>query len=233
MRGRFSAQPLARSRWSAARWLVLAPHADDETIGAGALIAGAARRGALAGVVFVTDGAGSHRHQNDRSRRRLVALRRGEATIALRRLAPNAPPPLFLDWPDASPPAPGDPAFERAVRSLGALCRRARVDAVATTALHEPHCDHEAVCRLAYALKQRAVTPLDVFEYVVWADRPPGPSHRAVRTAATPTGPRRLALAAHRSQTTPLHGEGFRLPARHFRSPPFDLLYVRNASHGP
>lgn len=227
-----SAKQLAQGKWAKARWLVLAPHADDETIGAGALIATKAREGRLAGVAFVTDGAGSHPHIDGHSRAGLVARRRREAELALRRLAPSAPEPLFLDWPDASPPFEGQPAFERALARLVTLCRRSRVDAVAVTALHEPHCDHEAACRLAYALKVRAFLPLEVFEYVIWADGPPGAGYRAVRTAAAPTGPRRLALAAHRSQTTPLAGHGFRLPARHFRSPPFDLLYVRSATHG-
>ncbi|MFC3695653.1 PIG-L deacetylase family protein [Chenggangzhangella methanolivorans] len=227
-----SAQPLSRSQWATARWLVLAPHADDETIGAGALIATAARRGRLAGVAFVTDGAGSHPHADGRSRAMLVALRRREAERAMRRLAPAAPAVTFLDWPDAAPPAEGEPAFERALSRLSAHCRRERVDAVAVTALHEPHCDHEAACRLAYALQKRAFLPLAVFEYLVWADGPPDGSYRALRTGVAPTGPRRLALAAHRSQTTPLEGEGFRLPTRHFKSPPFDLLYVRSAAHG-
>lgn len=230
--GRRSALPLARSPWSRARWLVLAPHADDETIGAGALIADAARRGKLAGVAIVTDGAGSHAHADDESRRRLVAVRRREAASALRRLAPFGGAPLWLDWADAAPPAEGEPRFERALRRLAAFCRRARVDAVAVTASHEPHCDHEAACLLAYALQTRAVRPLDVFEYIVWGDRAPDAAYKALRSGAAPTGPRRLALAAHRSQTTPLHGEGFRLPARHFRSPPSDLLYIRNRRHG-
>ncbi|WP_020181483.1 PIG-L family deacetylase [Methylopila sp. M107] len=232
MTRRLSARPLSLSPWAKARWLVLAPHADDETIGTGALIATTARQGRLAGVAFVTDGAGSHPHADDRSRAGLIARRRREAERALRLLAPYAAKPLFLDWPDAAPPAEGEPAFQQALSRLVALCRERRVDAVAVTALHEPHCDHEAACRLAYALQQRALLPLDVFEYVVWADAPPGAGYRSLRTSDAPTGPRRLALAAHRSQTTPLAGDGFRLPTRHLKSPPFDLLYVRSAAHG-
>lgn len=226
-----SAVRLDRTRWAAARWLVLAPHADDETIGAGALITHAARLGSLAGVVFVTDGAGSHPHLDAAARRRHVALRRREAERALRRLAPGAPAPHFLDWPDATPPDRADAVFSETLRRTAALCRRLKVNAIAVTAAHEPHCDHAAACELAYALRDGASRPIEVFEYVVWADVPPGPTHRVLRTPARPAGPRRLALAAHRSQITPLHGEGFRLPARHLKTKPFDLLYVRTRRH--
>jgi LmbE family N-acetylglucosaminyl deacetylase len=228
---RAAALPLLRSRWSNARWLVLAPHADDETIGAGALIADAASRGAFAGAAFLTDSSGSHDRPDAIGRRRLAAIRRQEASAALRRLAPGGPQPVFLSWPDAAPWAEGDLAFDAAVRRLRALCRTRKVDALAVTAGHEPHCDHEAACRLAYAVARAARRPLDVFEYVVWADQPPGPSHRAFRTPARPTGPRRMALAAHRSQLTPLHGPGFRLPLRHLASPATDILYLRRWPH--
>jgi hypothetical protein len=82
--GDLSAQPLSRNRWAGSRWLVPAPHANDETIGAGALIAMAGRQGRPAGVAFVTDGSGSHPHVDDRSRATLVALRRRKEERALR-----------------------------------------------------------------------------------------------------------------------------------------------------
>lgn len=229
--GQLSATRLDRSAWANARWLVIAPHADDETIGAGALITYAARRGTLASVVFVTDGAGSHPHVDDSARRSHVALRRREAERAMRRLAPRSAAPRFLGWPDATPPDRGGSVFLSSLRRTAALCRRLRIDAVAVTAAHEPHCDHVAACALAYALQDKATRPIAVFEYVVWADGPPGDSHRVLRTPSRPAGPRRLALAAHRSQLTPLHGEGFRLPARHMRTTPFDLLYLKVRRH--
>lgn len=49
-------QPLAASRFARARWLVLAPHADDETLGAGALVWQTATSSRFAGVVYLTDG---------------------------------------------------------------------------------------------------------------------------------------------------------------------------------
>ena len=223
-----SAARLSQSPWADARWLVLAPHADDETIGAGALIREAAGKGRLAGVAFLTDGAASH---GDRGPRDLAAIRRAEARRALRRLTPFAPPPIFLDWPDAAPPDAGDPRWARALATLVALCRRAQVDAVAVTSGRDPHCDHKAACALAYALADAAPRPLRVFEYVVWAEGAMPRSYRAFRTEAAPRGPRSLALAAHRSQMTPLHGDGFRVPERLRRMAPADVLYLRSRLH--
>jgi LmbE family N-acetylglucosaminyl deacetylase len=228
----FAARALAGGPWAKARWLVLAPHPDDETLGAGALISEAASHGALAGVVYLTDGSGSHRHVDVLSRQRLIATRRREASLALRRLAgPRCSAPLFLDWPDAAPSEPNSPVFSDACRRLAAICRARRVDAMAVTAIHEPHCDHAAACRLAYAVSDCVRRPLVVFEYVVWADRAPGPAYRAIRTAPMLVGRRRAALSAHRSQLSPLLGDGFRLSARQLRMAPFDLLYTQGSNH--
>ncbi|RYE32410.1 MAG: PIG-L family deacetylase [Hyphomicrobiales bacterium] len=207
---------------------MLAPHADDETLGCGALIADAASRNALAGVVILTDGVGSHNHEGPASRARLIAARRREAALAVRLLAGRtAPPPMFLEWSDAHPFTAGEAGFELARRRLAAVCRERRVDALAVTARHEPHCDHESAYALASAVAASAIRPLGVYEYVVWAAEPPSAGYRALRTPTMLLGLRNRALAAHRSQITPQFGEGFRLSAAKLRMPAFDLLYER------
>lgn len=224
------AQRLIRSRWARARWLVLAPHPDDETLGVGALIATAAAHRRLAGVVYLTDGAASHRHSNPSSRSRLSAARRREASLALRRLA-AARSPVFLNWRDGEPHKRGARPFGAACRQLATLCRRRRVDALAVTAGHELHCDHAAAAELARAVAERARRPVAVFEYLVWAREAPA-ACRALRTPPMPLGHRRAALRAHRSQLTPLFGEGFRLPAEMLRMRSCDILYLRRDRHG-
>jgi LmbE family N-acetylglucosaminyl deacetylase len=222
-----TAVPLRCSRWADARWLVVAPHADDETLGAGALIAQASARGTLAGVAFVTDGAASHGETDDRSRQRLRRIRRLEAATAVRRLAGSRHVhPLFADWPDANPPHEGEPLFEAALSGLVTALLARKVDAVAVTALHEPHCDHEAACRLVYGAARRCARPVTVFQYCVWAAPPPVATFRSYRTDDMSPALRRFALSAHRSQLTPIHGDGFRLPPTMRAASPFDLLYL-------
>jgi N-acetylglucosamine malate deacetylase 1 len=223
-----NAKPLERSRWANVRWLVLCPHADDETIGTASLISYANERGILAEVAFLTDGAASHPSIDEHARQGLIALRKREAAAALRRLGVLRPP-TFLEWPDAQPHVQGSAAFDGAVRKLSSICRQGRVNAVAVTAHNEPHCDHEAACRLAYAVASLC-GGVSVFEYLVWANVPPGPSYECLRTPPIPPGKRHHALQAHRSQMTPLYGDGFRVPPRLQKRSATDLLFIRRPS---
>jgi LmbE family N-acetylglucosaminyl deacetylase len=212
--------------WRALRWLVLAPHADDETLGTGALIAQAAAAGRFAGLVYITDGSGSHAAAAGGARR-LIATRRREGACALSRLTGTRRyRPFHLGWKDAAPLDPGSPKFDRSVLTLTSLCMRLRVDAIAVTARHEPHCDHAAAAELAYVVKGRAKRCIVVAEYCVWADRPDQRRYRAIRSGAISLGLRRYALQAHRSQLTASHGPGFRLPKAMHRMAARDILFV-------
>ncbi|GIL36582.1 bifunctional PIG-L family deacetylase/class I SAM-dependent methyltransferase [Phycicoccus sp. DTK01] len=70
--------------------LVLAAHPDDETLGAGGLMAMAARAGMPVRVVVATDGEGSHPDASVWDPERLAPVRRDEAAAAVAALAPGA-----------------------------------------------------------------------------------------------------------------------------------------------
>lgn len=227
MSGRVGAHSITARPWRNLRWLILAPHPDDETLGTGALIAHGAKAGGFAGIVYLTDGSGSHPLRDGKAGAIIVARQR-EASRALRRLAGRrAQSPFFLGWKDAAPDAPGSVAFTRSCRKLAALCLRLRVDILASTALHESHCDHVAAARLAHAVRLRSRGRIAVAEYCVWAEAPAARTHKALITPPMSPGVRRHALAAHRSQLTTSHGVGFRLPKDKRSMPPHDRLYVR------
>lgn len=220
--GHLSATSLSARPWRDLRWLVIAPHPDDETLGAGALIHQTAREKRLAAIAYLTDGSGSHPAS---AGRRLITARKREAALALRRLAGRPVDTVHLGWRDASPAHPGEALFDRTCRRLAALCEARRVDAIAVTALHEPHCDHAAAARLAYAVRHASRRPLRIAEYIVWAERPLTLDGTRCRTQPMPAGLRRHALAAHRSQTGASQGSGFRLPRAFRRMPAIDILY--------
>jgi len=227
---RASALPITARPWRGRRWLVLAPHPDDETLGVGALIAQTAASACFAGLVYLTDGSGSHPAHEERAGR-LIATRKREAALALRRLTNDTfRSPIFLGWKDAAPAMKGDAAFDRSCRTLAALCRRLRVDILATTTINEPHCDHVAAAELASAVQSMSRGRIAIAEYVVWGQAPPVRTHRALVTAPVSPGVRRRALAAHRSQLTAAFGAGFRLPPDKRAMAARDLLYVRKAS---
>lgn len=221
---------LSARPWRDLRWLVLAPHPDDETLGAGALIAQTARTGHLAGVVYITDGSGSHPVSDGRSGA-MKAVRRREAATAVHRLTGSRqPPPVHLDWKDAVPLNEGEAGFDRACRRLVSLCRQRAVDALAVTALHEPHCDHAAAARLAYAVQKRVRHQLIVAEYLVWASTADRATQRVIVTEPMLRGKRRHALRAHRSQLTAAYGPGFRLPVERQHMPACDTLHLRRCA---
>ncbi len=204
------------------RWLILVPHPDDETLGAGQLICALADAGRPPQVVYLTDGAASHPGSPTWSPQRLAAWRRREAQAALRDLmGPGAPPPLFLDWPDAKPWREGEDGFERSTQRLAGLMRRGRLSAIATTWPHEPHCDHAAAAALARSAAGRARPQAQLYWYLVWGwDRPEAAGLSAKRgLVLAPRGRHRLArrraLSRHRSQLGALitdSPKAFRLP---------------------
>jgi len=184
-------------------WLVLAPHPDDEVLGAGGLIAALADAGAGLRVVFVTDGSGSHPDAPGWSARRVAGTRAREAGAALRALGHGARA-VQLGWRDAAPPPPGSPAFAAAVRRLVALCRAERLTRVVASWEGDPHCDHQATALLARAVAARLrVRPLF---YCVWGWTVPDLDARLrpMRATSLPVarwrGRQRRALACHRTQ---------------------------------
>jgi N-acetylglucosamine malate deacetylase 1 len=216
-----NAETLLRSRWSQARWLILAPHPDDETLGAGALIAHCATRDRLGAIVFLTNGAGSHPEGTPR----IAITRRKEARHAIGRLNAAAAPAIWMGWRDAHPHPIDSQAFSRDADRLAAFIRRSRIDAIAVSDYSETHCDHVAAYRLAKAATRRAKRPVTLFAFHVWSDPPP--FARRIATPAMPVGRRRHALLAHRSQMSPIMGNGFRLPREMLRMPARDILTLR------
>ena len=217
------AEPLATSIWAHARWMVLAPHPDDETLGAGALIRHAAATGDLCTVIYLTDGSGSHPPGTPG----LSSARRREAQRAVRRLSARATPIGWMGWKDANPHEPRSRSFARDAQRLAAMLRHHGIDALAVTDPSESHCDHVAAFNLAKAAVRLAHRPVALFSYHVWSGDS-GRATRRIRTRPLDRGIRRNALQAHRSQLTPAYGEGFRLPRALQRMARFDTLTLQD-----
>lgn len=173
--------------------LVIAPHPDDEAIGAYGLIRAAKRRGARVRVVVVADGAASHPNSARWPVRRLVAERRRETRRAMRRLRVCAGEIAFLDLPDGGLPQVDASGAARLARAI----RRARCDLLVSPVADDAHADHRAVA----AIVARTATPgARRLHYLVWPDRTRargpveglalGQTRLAKRQAIRVTGPR-------------------------------------------
>ena len=188
------------------RLVVVAAHPDDETLGAGGLIAQAARAGIPVTVVVLTNGEASHPGSSTHDPARLVALRRVEVTAAVAALAPTALVRL-VELPDGSLAG----HLQDAARAISAaIGDDGRGPWLVTPWRLDGHPDHAAASEAGrHAARDRDIR---LFEYPIWAwhwSTPVDPvwSHVSVRTLdLAPEDSRRKsrAMALHRSQVQPL-----------------------------
>jgi LmbE family N-acetylglucosaminyl deacetylase len=198
--------------------VILSPHPDDETIGCGGLIAGAAARQRRPMVVFITDGSGSHPGSRRYPRQGLARLRQQEACNAASVLGLSHERLFFMGLRDTAAPVTGA-EFDAAVRMISEFVARCAPCVIIAPWVHDPHCDHVAAHAMATSVRRR--TGVRHLSYPVWGWTLDGGCDLG---PVTPTGWRldvrplqarkRLALAAHASQMTDLIDDdptGFRL----------------------
>ena len=130
-------------------WLVLAPHADDETFGMGGAILGAKARGIKVHVIVLTDGAQANSSLNTQQ---LVETRESEAKLACKTLGVSDC--AFWRLPDRGLNS-DDAVVERLISVITAL----NPASVFAPSVLEFHPDHRATTDLAWrALKQLEFT---------------------------------------------------------------------------
>lgn len=185
------------------RLVVVAAHPDDESLGAGGLIATAAARGLDVYVVLLTAGEGSHPDSPTITRHALATRRLGEAERALGILAPDAPL-VFLGASDG-----GVAEVEAAVTtSLVDLIGDGRTTLLVAPWREDGHTDHEAAGRAAAAAARR--TGARLVEYPIWMwhkDAPqaaPWDRMRRLDLSERVTQRKWLAIQAHATQVKPL-----------------------------
>jgi LmbE family N-acetylglucosaminyl deacetylase len=187
------------------RALVVAPHPDDETIGAWGVIGTLRRRGVAVRVIVAADGAASHPGSALWPRRRLVAERRRETRAVMRGVGVGAGEVRFLGLPDGG--------------LAGHSCRRvtravacARADLILLPCARDAHPDHRAVAVAA----ARARTPGALrFAYLVWGRSMRG----AVLEHRVAAGAKRAAVRRYRTQCGAIRDDpsGFSIAAHELR----------------
>ena len=198
--------------------LILAPHADDESLGCGGLIAALAACGRPPLVVCATDGSASHPGSTAYPPARLAALRRTEMLAACAALSVGPARVHFLDLPDAAAPMAG-PEFDQAVAAIVSLAKTHDVRTIFATSPYDPHGDHEAVA--AMARRAASLCGARLRYYPVWswllADDHVLPPPSGVRLEiAAYAAVKRRAILAHASQYAGLitdSPDAFQLPA--------------------
>jgi len=186
--------------------LVVAPHPDDEVLGAGGLMQALRRAGTAVDVVAVTDGEASHRGSPTVGPAQLIRLRIEETEHAYRELGLDPHRRRRLGLPD-SRVADCEGELDVALRAL--LAARPGLWCIAPWC-QDGHPDHNATGRAALAASTACGVPL--LGYLVSSYHhggpPDVPAGRAVRL---PLGTdlqhrKRAALARYTSQLQPRSG---------------------------
>ncbi|WP_062209814.1 bifunctional PIG-L family deacetylase/class I SAM-dependent methyltransferase [Aureimonas sp. AU12] len=220
--------------------VVIAPHPDDESLGAAALITAAALGGRKVGLVALTDGEGSHRGSTEWPAERIAERRRSEQALALRELGAGEAEILRLALPDGA--SRWHPDFALAADAVAHLVDETGATALAATVGFDPHPDHEAAALLAEAVA--ALRPgLRILLYPVWSLRHPDDHPVEVEALhpfrlVTPLAEKARALARHETQMGGVvhdDPDGFTLPdwfLRHHQSP-FESVFWRRRPGRP
>jgi LmbE family N-acetylglucosaminyl deacetylase len=185
---------------AAGRLVIVAPHPDDEVLGAGGLTVEARRLGLDVHLLAVTDGENSHRGSKARSRAHLRFQRIREAEKAFAILGGNSSHISRLRFSDG-----------HVANAKGALMnelsgRLQAGDLVATTWLHDGHPDHNTCGAAVSALARNLNIAVLFFPVWMWNWASPRqrtiPWHRMVRMPlrATTRIKKRQALACFESQ---------------------------------
>jgi LmbE family N-acetylglucosaminyl deacetylase/SAM-dependent methyltransferase len=189
--------------------IVVGAHPDDETLGAGGLMAEATRRGIPVRVFVVTDGAASHPQSPSTSPARLAGLRRREVAAAVGLLAPGATV-TFLDFADGAIAESREPVFA-AVRAIVEGTRSSAL--MAAPWRGDGHRDHRVLGEIC--AEATTGSGLRLLEYPIWMWHWATPDAAQTpwdRLAALPLSDRtvvskRRAIALHASQVAPLSPE--------------------------
>ena len=188
------------------RLVLVAPHPDDEVLGAGGLLQCMHHLRVEVVVVAVTDGEGSHPAARAGGRD-VASTRATESAVALDRLGCGSAPIMRLGLSDGSVAA----ELPRLTRVLSDLL--GPDDLCVTPWRHDGHPDHDATGAATVAAAGALGTP--VLEYPIWAWHWASPESAAIpwnQCRRLDLGWRRRARKrwatyAFTSQIRPLHGE--------------------------
>ena len=183
--------------------LVVAPHPDDDVLGCGGTIARLITQGVEIDILYVTDGAASHRGSRQYPPWRLRMLREAEARVAAGCLGVHRQHLHFLREPDSGLAALHyDHA--RLVRRLRKRILKLNPTIVFAPWQYDRHADHQVTARAIH--EATLGLSILVFSYDVWPSvqqhslRDSSSGHHQTVDVRRHRGQKAAALQAHESQ---------------------------------
>lgn len=145
------------------RTLVIAPHEDDETLGAGVATLRLVERGKTVHITVVTDGRNSHTSEKI-SKDQLAVMRKQEMIDACALLGVPRERVYFGPCEDRYV---GD-QLDKAHAHLKGLVEAIKPDVIFSPSGIDRHADHRAVASVVARLVDEGVITCPVYEYPVW-----------------------------------------------------------------
>lgn len=199
--------------------LIVAPHADDESLGCAGLIALLRKYDQPVSILLLSDGTLSHPNSVAYPAQKLRQLREEELIQAAAILGVSQERLFFCRYKDRSVPAQTDAGFKAAVGEISGILQQIAPKSVFVPWRRDPHPDHRAAYQLLTVANAGAA---HLYEYAIWlaelgqADDAPaaGEVSSLQVDISSVLAQKQKAIAAHRSQTTDLIAddpEGFTL----------------------
>ncbi|MCF3138189.1 bifunctional PIG-L family deacetylase/class I SAM-dependent methyltransferase [Paenarthrobacter sp. AR 02] len=202
--------PLGQDELADMAFVVLAAHPDDETLGAGGLVAKLHSSGAAVELLLCTAGEASHPESPTTTPEQLAAVRLAEFDAAVSGLAPSATW-KFLGLPDGKLAANAGRIAEAIRDAISAHNRPTENIVIVAPYRQDGHTDHDAVG--ATAAKVAEEDGHGLLEYPIWywlwagLDDPTWQSWVRVPLSGRELETKGKAMGAHTSQIEPLSEE--------------------------
>lgn len=199
--------------------LIVAPHADDESLGCGGVISLLRKYGQNVYILLLSDGTLSHPNSKEYPAERLRDIRENELVNAAAVLGVEPQNIIFCRFKDRSVPDQSSEGFDDALKNINKILSIIRPQSIFVPWRRDPHPDHQA----AFQLIQAAITEnAKIYEYPIWLEQLGSGDDSPTDSEAMPfrlnissvLDQKQKAIAAHLSQTTSLISDdpqGFRI----------------------
>lgn len=216
--------------------LIIAPHADDESLGCGGVISLLRKYGQTVYIVLLTDGTLSHPNSRKFPAEKLRELRENEIIKAAEILGVAADHLIFCRYQDRHLPSQEAEDFDSAVTNITKIFQIIKPTSVFVPWRRDPHPDHRAAYQIVKCANTEAAK---MYEYPIWlqelGETQDAPTLEEVMPfrldISSVLQKKSAAISAHQSQTTNLiddDPDGFVLSAemRSQFNVPYETFYI-------
>ncbi len=148
--------------------MVIAPHADDETLGCGGTISLLVQAGIEVHIVFVSDGSMSHPNSSKYNEAARAVLRQNEAIAAAAILGVPENCCSFMKLKDGAVPHYGDRGFDEAVAGITKIISGVKPLNVFLPFENDPHPDHIACWQITTEALKKMDETIELYQYFIW-----------------------------------------------------------------